>query len=335
MSVIEEAGSPIAPVCSLTHIHCKHSRSSEGDKKFARERIPISASASDFQTKLFGSPNSEQTASVTIDNDGALIIPCSFVTVDEEAGIETIQQDMSTQNDETNDEKSKREQRESELLAWEMLRQESIELYQMQIDFMRENAGEMSEEDINALQMAINESGRPDIYYSSQISNANNSSDSAQGTDEVDGDEDNSQSMESSEADVEEGEDSDNWDYDRLLALGQVLGDVKTDRWRQKAPAVIASLPTTTYSCIQQQVSAAQTHIHSTALLPPPTPAYELRPPRPPQSAMSLAIDYRCAVCMEDFEAADKLSLLPSTTSSTPTPAAAAGCRIITPAPSA
>jgi len=220
MSIIK-TGSPIDFRCSLTPVQCKQSRSSEGDKKFIHEKT-TSTTTSDFQTKLFGSPSSEVAQSSVITDNAADNGTEEVLSMVEAS---TTQQDISS--DETNEERNKREQRESEILAWEMLRQESIELYQMQVDFMRENAGAMSEADMNALQMAINESGRPDMYYSSQINNANNlTQDNDDDADDA-SDDGNDQSTESSEADIDEIEDPDNWDYERLLALGQVLGGRK------------------------------------------------------------------------------------------------------------
>ena len=59
---------------------------------------------------------------------------------------------------ETEEEKLLREQRESEQLAWEMIRQENMEIYQMQMQFMQENSKGMSAEDLEAIQMAVRES---------------------------------------------------------------------------------------------------------------------------------------------------------------------------------
>lgn len=116
-----------------------------------------------------------------------------------------------------------REQRESELLAWQMMQEESAELYHIQIRFMQEIAGDMSAEDVRALQDAINESGRLDMLTTraeantiSAVSNRTNGEESDH-SDEFDEDDENDN--ESSEVD-----DPDEWDYDRLLDLGQQLG---------------------------------------------------------------------------------------------------------------
>jgi len=77
----------------------------------------------------------------------------------------------------------------------------------MQMQFMRENMNEMSEEDILALSEAINESGRPDLLAPA-IPNPNDEVSEGEEEEDEDDDEDN----------------PDNWDYDRLLQIGQQIG---------------------------------------------------------------------------------------------------------------
>ena len=129
-----------------------------------------------------------------------------------------------TSRTETEADRITREQRESELLAWQMMQEESAELYQIQIRFMQEIAGDMSEEDVRALQDAINESGRLDLLSTraavnavSAVSNTSNENDSDHSNEF---DEDDENGNESSEVD----DDPDEWDYDRLLDIGQQLG---------------------------------------------------------------------------------------------------------------
>eukprot|EP01036_Dinobryon_divergens_P022234 gene22235-30475_t len=226
--------------------------------------------------------------------------------------------DFSQQSNtiETEADRIAREQHDSELLAWQMMQEESAELYHIQIRFMQEIAGDMSAEDVRALQDAINESGRLDMLTSraeantiSAVSIRTNSNESDQ-SDEFDEDDDNGN--ESSEVD-----DPDEWDYDRLLDLGQQLGDVKTDRWRQRAPQVIASLPNSTYATLQQQILAARTEqeSESTTLSSPHLKKtrhvedISSNPLSAPPSA--IMVDYRCSICMGDFEGSDMLNILP------------------------
>ena len=123
---------------------------------------------------------------------------------------------------ETDEDRIARENRESEMLAWEMMRQESAELYQMQLQFMQENAEQMSEEDMMAVQAAINESGRLDMIpvgSNSRRMEVHNEDVNEDDRSQVD-DDSNSNSNDSSEVD----DDPDNWDYERLLSLGHALG---------------------------------------------------------------------------------------------------------------
>lgn len=117
-------------------------------------------------------------------------------------------------------ERLRRDMEESERLAWELMRQESMEAYEMQVRFMQENAESLSQEDLAALQLAINE-----------MNPANNIRD-----------------------EEEEGpdEESEQWDYDQLLELGQTIGDVKTERWRLRASSVISSLAVLSFQDIQE-----------------------------------------------------------------------------------
>jgi hypothetical protein len=144
-------------------------------------------------------------------------------------------------NDETAAQRIEREERESEQLAWEMMRQESMELHEMQLQFMRENAGGMSEEDLQALQMAIDESSGQNLVQTQ--------------THDIRRDEEQVDVSGEEVQEEEEEDDVDNWDYDRLLSLGQALGDVKTERWRLRAKSIIDSLPSFTYSDLSKERS--------------------------------------------------------------------------------
>eukprot|EP01038_Epipyxis_sp_PR26KG_P005352 gene5352-7425_t len=183
---------------------------------------------------------------------------------------------------ESESERLAREEKESEMLAWEMMQQENYELYQLQMQFMRENAELMAEDDFNALQSAINESGRLDM-----VMNNNNNVDND--ADEEDEEEDNPE----------------NWDYDRLLQIGQEIGDVKTERWRLRAKSVIASLPKITYQTILEENEIIKNS--ETVVNERPIQSNEF----PSKRACTREVDSRCAVCMENFVSEDNLSLLP------------------------
>jgi hypothetical protein len=101
---------------------------------------------------------------------------------------------------ETDSQRREREDRESEALAWEMMQQENLDVYNMQVQFMQENAGSVSEEDMLVMQQLMEEGGNPTAMA------------------EEEGEE------EEEEGDELEDSDSSNWNYDRLLTLGQRMG---------------------------------------------------------------------------------------------------------------
>lgn len=105
---------------------------------------------------------------------------------------------------ESAEDKQRRETEESEQLAWAMMREESMTAYRMQMEFINSSGNEMSAEDLNAIQMAMG------------------------GGDELaNGDEhgqDGGNDDESEDRDENQDSDVDQWDYDRLLALGDVIG---------------------------------------------------------------------------------------------------------------
>lgn len=110
---------------------------------------------------------------------------------------------LENSEEETDEQRVARELRESEEYAWELMRAESMETYQMQMQYIQDNANDMSEEDRQALEMMMRESG----YEEQQAVE--------------DGEE---------EFDDEEGDDAhndsnpDNWSYDRLLQFGEAVG---------------------------------------------------------------------------------------------------------------
>ena len=125
--------------------------------------------------------------------------------------------------EETEDERISRELRESEALAWQMMQQEADNAYHMQLEYMRNNADNMSAEDYAALTQIVQESAVPQVAPPPRQE------------DEEEHNEDDS--ADSSAA----WEDPNN--YDRLLALGSHIGDVKTERWRLRCKEVIARQP--------------------------------------------------------------------------------------------
>lgn len=117
----------------------------------------------------------------------------------------------------------------------------------MQMQFMQENADHLSAEDFALIQSLVNESAQQNNVLVASHDGADGSSnndDDEQGEDNGDGgDEDN---------DGIDENDPNTWDYERLLALGQQMGDVKTERWRLRSKSVINQLKKLIYADILQ-----------------------------------------------------------------------------------
>ena len=107
---------------------------------------------------------------------------------------------------ETDEERVARELAESEALAVELLQQESQEAYRIQMEFIRENADNISSEDYAVMQRLISET---------------------EGQQQAASEHDESDNAEDDEADERDQSDPDGWDYERLLALGNIIGGIK------------------------------------------------------------------------------------------------------------
>ena len=125
----------------------------------------------------------------------------------------------------------RRELEESERLAWQLMQEESMSAYQMQLDYLKNNMDGMNDEEMQAIESILRESevvvGVP----------AAATSDDASFADEENEDEDQEHS-------------SANWSYEQLLALGEAIGDVKTEKWRMRSADAISALPLCNYSDI-------------------------------------------------------------------------------------
>jgi hypothetical protein len=186
-----------------------------------------------------------------------------------------------------------------------MMREESMNAFRAQMEFVQQASEGMSEEDLEAIRMAMREGG-----FVAEEADAEEAAEE-----------------EAEEEDEEEGEDVDRWDYDQLLALGEQIGDVKTERWRLKAKKVIESLPATNYGAIQKLQQAAShcfTLASTTAVVSETATAassqdtdstFEVA--SAPSSGRSspnpkrVRYDPTCCICMEQFDQVDELYLLP------------------------
>ena len=108
-------------------------------------------------------------------------------------------------------EKRQRENEESERLVWELMRQESMEAYRIQMEYMRENAHEINTEDLSMIELLMNEQrvAEEADQRQNEVEVEGGKEEDEEGAD-PDGDNDTS--------------DIDRWDYDRLLELGNTIG---------------------------------------------------------------------------------------------------------------
>jgi hypothetical protein len=113
----------------------------------------------------------------------------------------------SAESSETDDQRIRRENEESERLCWEMMREESENAYRVQMEFINSGSNEMSAEDLEAIQNAMKDGNN-------FVPAENEGRD-----DEVD-----VEVNEEEEEEAQEESDVDRWDYDRLLALSEEIG---------------------------------------------------------------------------------------------------------------
>lgn len=144
--------------------------------------------------KLNDIPSCENIGSLNNSSDP---LESNISTLDEEDG--------EAEPEETAEERIAREERESQELAWQLMQEDNMEVYNMQMQFMQENADQMSEEDLALIQAMIRESGQPQMVPVPIAAEAH------EDEEEGSGDELNES-------------DSSNWDYERLLQLGQQIG---------------------------------------------------------------------------------------------------------------
>jgi hypothetical protein len=171
-------------------------------------------------------------------------------------------------------EEVRRQLEESERLAWELMQQDSLEAFNMQLEFIRQNSAGMDEADLQALTRAMEEER---MAHEMMVRRAEAAARRApltvrDGAAAADDDEEEVGEGGSVEPDEQEEEDdSANWTYDQLLALGEAVGgnvmaslldvllmavllmsrceyaDVKTERWRLRSTNEIARLPKLVY----------------------------------------------------------------------------------------
>lgn len=194
--------------------------------------------------------------------------------------------------------KRREEEEASERLAWELMEAEQTALYNMQLAYIQSTV--MSEEDKQAMEQIL----RP----------------------------------EEDQEDQDEEEWAEEDDYDRLLALGQALGDVKTERWRLRSQQLIDSLPVRIYGEVLNGCAGGVIDLvtpprppvsmssHTLPMPPNPFTPSALRTTGPAATgalgcAHSAAIPHpptpstpstdRCSICMEHFLLTEQVVQLP------------------------
>jgi hypothetical protein len=264
--------------------------------------------------------------------------------VHEQEEVEEVEQEAE-EEEESEDAKVARELAESEALAWQMMQEESQHAYDMQMQYMQEHANNMSAEDYAAMQMAMNEGqAQPTLQMPANNNRRRNRRANSQGTEGSSQDTDGTQ--EGHEGEEEEGEEGSEgeeeeesidedeaWqdpnNYEHLLALSNQIGDVKTERWRLKAPQVIAALPRVTYAqilTVSQGGQSTKSDDSSSGKTDSDTLEKDTESTKTCLSLHALQdrklcfreIDAKCAVCMGEFcsetsegEEEEELALLP------------------------
>lgn len=154
------------------------------------------------------------------DRENAFTSPMPMQTLDEDrepsasmtmspASTPPAQARENEQTDKERRDQARREEEESIALARAMMAEEAMAVsYAMSQDYLRHNRDQFSDEDLAALQAAMD---------------------------------DDQEEVEEFE-EFEEGEDG--MSYELMLRLGERLGDVKTERWSRVAKEKINSLPT-------------------------------------------------------------------------------------------
>jgi hypothetical protein len=113
----------------------------------------------------------------------------------------------SAESGETDEQRIRRENEESERLCWEMMREESENAYRLQMEFINSSSNEMSAEDLEAIQMAMKDGNN---FVPEEDEGRD---------DDVEG-----EVYEEEQEQGQEESDVDQWDYDRLLALSEEIG---------------------------------------------------------------------------------------------------------------
>lgn len=260
------------------------------------------------------------------------------------------------------------DEEESARLAWQLQREEENNLLRMQLEELelQKEAGLISQEDMEALRALLTEGSqmtqmiqaqislttnpaeigpprrrriRPQVIGSNNIErtdvsvlNPNDEDGEGEEDDNINQDEANAENDVDEEEDEEEEEDL---SYDQLLHIGQVLGDVKTERWRLRAQDVINSLQCFTYGQLSKPLNKSlpphPPSINESDKTPFTAVSYSqastdglnqissnnnkklrMTPTLPTSTPVETQSQERCVVCMEYYTDEDIVKVLPT-----------------------
>jgi hypothetical protein len=138
---------------------------------------------------------------------GTLFQDTSISLNDDQNNDSVASEPTTTEEGETLAQRLEREERESQELAWQLMQQDNMEMYNLQLQYMQQNASDLNDEDYQLMQALVNEAGQQVVQPLPVPAQA------AEGDEEGEG-----------EGEDLNASDASNWDYERLLQLGQQLG---------------------------------------------------------------------------------------------------------------
>jgi hypothetical protein len=169
-------------------------------------------------------PSTPQESETSERGDAVDSSPITVSDSAAESGTESIASpEASTSNSAgPSSEEVRRQLEESERLAWELMQQDSLEAFNMQLEFIRQNSAGMEEADLRALTQAMEEerAAHEMMVRRAEATARRAVSDEA----EREGEEGGEGAGDGEELEEQGEDDSANWTYDQLLALGEAVG---------------------------------------------------------------------------------------------------------------
>jgi hypothetical protein len=166
----------------------------ENEQIFLVNSFPSTPLPSSFVQKFNEEMNEEEQSGN--ENMMNLLTPMATPDLNTSVSENNNRDTIHRENIPTTEERIRNEIEESERLAWQLMEEESMRAYEMQIEFMRNNPDLFSQEEIQALNSVLQENVVQE--------------DGEEGEEEEEGEGDE--------------EDEDAWSYDRLLEIARVVG---------------------------------------------------------------------------------------------------------------